>query len=60
MALDWDRHEKNIAANITHWFEVIGRVLDGPAILAENFYNMEETEILLSMLGPVEVLIGNK
>jgi len=26
-ALDWDRHEKNTYEKITHWFQVIGKVL---------------------------------
>jgi hypothetical protein len=40
------------------WFEVIGRVLRDPAILAENVYNMDETGVMLSMLGSVKVLVG--
>jgi hypothetical protein len=42
----------------THWFEVIGRVLRDPAILAENVYNTDETGVMLSMLGSVKVLVG--
>lgn len=57
-ALDWDRHEKNTYWKMAHWFEVIGRVLSDPAILAENVYNMDETGIMLSMLGAVKVLVG--
>jgi hypothetical protein len=58
MALDWNRYEKNIAGKITHWFEVIEKVLDDPAILAENVYNMDETGVVLAMLGSVKVLVG--
>lgn len=57
-ALDWNRHEKNIYWKITHWFEVIGRILQDQAILAENVYNMDETGVMLSMLGSVKVLVG--
>ncbi|KAH3955986.1 hypothetical protein HBH51_259000 [Parastagonospora nodorum] len=57
-ALDWNRHETNIAGKMTHWFEVIGRVLRDPAIRPENFYNMDETGVMLSMLGSVKVLVG--
>lgn len=57
-AMDWDRHDNNIADKMTHWFEVIGRVLRDPAILAENVYNMDETGVMLSMLGSVKVLVG--
>jgi hypothetical protein len=28
----WERHENNIYDKITHWFEVIGKVLQDPAI----------------------------
>ena len=57
-ALDWNRHEKNIYTKITHGFEVIGKVLQDPVILAENVYNMDETGVMLSMPGSVKVLTG--
>ena len=56
--LNWDRHDKNIYTKITHWFEVIGKILQDPAILAENFYDMDETGVMLSMPGSVKVLVG--
>lgn len=33
-------------------------VLEDPAILSENIYNMDKTGIILSMLGLVKVLVG--
>jgi hypothetical protein len=59
-ALDWNRHPNNIYDKITHWFEVIGQTIQDPAnvILPENVYNMDETGVMLSMLGSVKVLIG--
>ena len=57
-AIDWKRHENNIYVKITDWFEVIGRVIQDPAILRENVYNMDETGVMLSMLGSVKVLVG--
>lgn len=57
-ALDWRRHEKHIYPKITHWFEVIERVILDPAIRPENVYNMDETGVMLSMLGSVKVLVG--
>jgi hypothetical protein len=57
-ALDWNRHETNIGPKMILWFEVIGRVLRDPAILAENVYNMDGTGVMLSMLGSVKVLVG--
>ena len=56
--LDWNRHEKNIYNKVMDWFEVIGRVLQDPAIVAENVYNMDETGVMLSMPGSIKVLIG--
>jgi hypothetical protein len=41
-----------------YWFEVIGRVLRDPTILAENVYNMNETRVMLSMLSSIKVLVG--
>ena len=57
-AIDWRRHEKNIYIKITHWFEIIGRIVQDSAILRENVYNMDETGVMLSMLGSVKVLIS--
>jgi hypothetical protein len=41
-----------------HWFEVIGNVLQDPAIMAENVDNMDETGIMLSKLNSVKVLVS--
>ncbi|PQE18246.1 transposase tan1 [Rutstroemia sp. NJR-2017a BBW] len=57
-ALDWNRHEKNTYGKIIHWFEVIKDVLQDPAVLAENVYNMDETGVMLSMPGSVKVLVS--
>jgi len=57
-ALDWKRHENNIYDKIIHWFDVIGKVLQDPAILLENVYNMDGTGVMLCMLGSVKVLVG--
>jgi hypothetical protein len=57
-ALDWNRHEKNIYRKVTHWFEVIEKILQDPAILIENVYNIDETGVMLSMPGSVKVLVG--
>ena len=59
-ALDWNRHEKNIYHKIEEWFEVIAKVLSEPDILHENIYNMDETGVMLSMLGSIKVLAGRK
>jgi hypothetical protein len=42
---------------IIEWFEVIRKVLQDPAILLENMYNMDETGVMLSMLGSIKVLV---
>jgi hypothetical protein len=57
-SIDWKRHEIHIYDKITEWFDVIGKVLQDPAILPENVYNMDETGVMLSMLGSVKVLLG--
>ncbi|KAF2185312.1 hypothetical protein K469DRAFT_779253 [Zopfia rhizophila CBS 207.26] len=57
-ALDWNRHDINIYDKITHWFEVIGKELHNPVIQLENVYNMDETEVMLSMLGSIKVFVG--
>jgi hypothetical protein len=56
-SIDWKRYKKNIYVKITHWFEVIGRVVEDAAILPENCYNIDETGVLLSMLGSVKALV---
>ena len=53
-AIDWKRYENNIYVKITHWFEVIGRIVQDSAILRENVYNMGETRVILSMLDSVK------
>jgi hypothetical protein len=55
-ALDWDRY--NIYDKVVHWFEVIGKMLQDQTIVPENVYNMDETGVMLSMLGSVKVLVG--
>jgi len=57
-AIDWKRHGNNIHDKITEWFEVIGKVLQDRAILPENVYNIDETGVMLSLLGSVKVLVG--
>jgi hypothetical protein len=57
-AIDWKRHENNIYSKIAEWFEVMEKVLQDPAILSENVYNIDETGVMLSKLGSVKVLIG--
>jgi hypothetical protein len=57
-SIDWKRHAIHIHDKITEWFDVIGKVLQDPAVLPGNVYNMDETGVLLSMLGSVKVLVG--
>jgi hypothetical protein len=59
-ALDWERHPNNIYEKIIHWFEIIQKAFQDSTeeILPENVYNMDETGIMLSMLGSVKVLVG--
>jgi hypothetical protein len=57
-AIDWNRHDNNIYDKITQWFEVIETELSRPDVVLENVYNMDETGVMLSMLGSVKVLVG--
>ena len=56
--IDWKRHEIHIYDKVTEWFGVIGKVLQDPAIRPKNVYNMDETGVMLRMLGSVKVLVG--
>jgi hypothetical protein len=55
--MDWKRYENNIYDKIIYWFNIIEKVLQDPAILLENVYNMDETGVMLCMLGSVKVLV---
>jgi hypothetical protein len=57
-SIDGKRHENNVYGKIVEWFGIIGQVLQGPAVLPENVYNMDETGIMLSMLSSFKVLVG--
>lgn len=57
-AMDWKRHDSHIYDKVIEWFEVIRKVLEDPKVLPENVYNMDETGVMLSMLGSVKVLVG--
>ena len=37
---------------------MIGKVLQDPAILLENVYNIDETGVMLCMLGLIKVLLS--
>jgi hypothetical protein len=57
-AIDWKHHKNNIYDKIIHWFDVIGKVLQDPAIWPENIYNIDETGVMLCMLGFIKILIS--
>ncbi len=56
--MTWDRHKNNIYDKIIHWFEIIKEVLQDAAILPENVYNMDETEVMLCVLGSTQVIVS--
>jgi hypothetical protein len=41
----------------SHWFEIIGKILQNPTILAENIYNMDETGMILFISNSIKVLV---
>ncbi|KAF2475262.1 uncharacterized protein BDR25DRAFT_382156 [Lindgomyces ingoldianus] len=43
---------------MVEWFEAIRKVLQDPAVLPENVYNMDETGLMLSKLGSIKVFVG--
>jgi hypothetical protein len=57
-ALDWNRYD--IYDKVVDWFEVIEKVFNDPDMLQENVYNMDETDIMLSMLNSVKVLVSKE
>jgi hypothetical protein len=56
--IPWECHKNNIYDTITHWFEVIREVLKMPDVRPENVFNMDETGVMICMLGSVKVLVG--
>lgn len=54
--MDWDR--RDIYDKTRQWFEVIRDVLQRRNVLVENVYNMDDTGVMLSMLGSVKVLVS--
>jgi hypothetical protein len=57
-ALDWRRHEKNIYKKIVNWFDLMRAQLEEAGVLQENVYNMDETGVLLSVLGSSKYLVS--
>jgi hypothetical protein len=49
----WERYENNIYNKIIYWFKVIGKLLEDPAILPKNVYNIDKTGVILSILGSI-------
>ena len=59
-ALDWKRHEKNTYPKIVDWFDLMRVQLEEPRLLQENVYNMDETGVLLSVLGSSRYLVSSE
>jgi hypothetical protein len=53
-----ERHDNNIYDKGTEWFDVIKDELHKADVLPGNCYNMDETGIMLSMLGAIKVFVG--
>lgn len=39
---------------------MIGKELNEPALIAENLYNTDETDVLISALSSLKVLVGTQ
>jgi hypothetical protein len=57
-ALDWRRHEKSIYNKVVKWFDIMRAQLEEADVLQENVYNMDETGVLLSVLGSSKYLVS--
>jgi hypothetical protein len=57
-ALDWRRHEKNIYAKVVNWFDLMRVQLEETGVMQENVYNMDETGVMLSVLGSSKYLVS--
>lgn len=42
------------------WFDGIGQVLQDPAVLPKDVYNVNENGFMLSMLDSVKVLVARR
>lgn len=40
---------------IIHWFQVMKEVLQHPAVRRENIHNMDETGVMLGMVGTYKI-----
>ncbi|PIA99514.1 hypothetical protein CB0940_02607 [Cercospora beticola] len=56
-AIDRNRHHDSIHEKVSEWFGIMQKVLKDPVILPENVYNMDETGVMLSVLGSLKVLV---
>jgi hypothetical protein len=56
--LDWRRHEKNIYAKTVNWFDLMRVQLEETGVMQENVYNMDETGVMLSVLGSSKYLVS--
>lgn len=45
---------------MTHWFEVIRKVVQDPRIQLKNCYNIDETGVILSTFSSIKVLIDRE
>jgi hypothetical protein len=43
--------------NVIQWFVIVGKDLHDPVVLLENVYNIDETEVLISVLSSLKVLV---
>lgn len=56
--MPWERHDNNMYDKVVHGFDVIKEELCRLDVVLENCYNIDEIDIMLSMFGPIKVLVG--
>ena len=56
--LDRRRHEKNIYNKVVNWFDLMQPELEAADVIQENVYIMDETGVLISVLGTSKYLVS--
>ena len=56
--LDWWRHGKSIYNEVAKWFDLMRAQLEETDVLQEYVYNMDETEVMLIVLGSSNYIVS--
>ena len=56
--IDRKRHDHSVYEKVVDSCSVVRTLLDNPTVFVENVYSMDETGVILSLLGALKVLVG--